>query len=392
MSFDIKELTVILAIGFFFIGMLELFIHQLFGRTVFPYQAAQGTFPPLGMIGLVLAIVLLLGMCIDSFSKRWVARTSTPPSWAIPAPAWLLPDLWQSTYEGERNQLKSRMEASKHGCGEVANAVRDTSSGNPDDPVITQVLLPPEKELRAHPLFNPFERGARNGAATDQLIDLLKAKIFGRTGGIPGAKIQNIFDSLNSDEQADTATVTRALKDVPLDTRLKACSIVYYIAKNRVYQQPQYYAELQSLQTRIDFARSMSLCFYALVWFMAALYAVRITLAICGLVLAGAFGHTARQRLFMPFHKWNHSTTILNVAGSIALFTASIVGIALSRETFLSNEHAYNGRIYGYFESLESDNAVSWAGWFRGVFQQQHGSSVPTTKPGHETLHDQVDG
>lgn len=331
MTFETKEISLLLVIGFFFAGSIEVFWFLLFGRTLFPYKLAESAFPKLGTVGLVLATVLLLGLCIDAFSKRWVGRTSNSPSWAVPAPSWLLSSWWCTTYESLR-----------------LNSVASTPGKAPR---VTQILLPPEREVRAHPLFNPYE-GDPNGHVTALLTEVLNAKVMGRFGGPDGERLQYVFNLMPSYDQHDKDEINKELAPFLLECRLAACSELYYTAKNKLYQNVQYSTELRALEARVDFARSMALCFYGILCSMVAISAIRIVAALIAIVLRLAKPRHPCWTSVVTFRTWNRSTPLSNMAGAASLLVVAAIGLIMAHEAFLATQHAFNSRIFGYFVSL----------------------------------------
>ncbi|MBL8758058.1 MAG: hypothetical protein JNK35_06475 [Phycisphaerae bacterium] len=214
MELAIKELSYTLAVGFFFFGVIELTFYLLFGRPICQPSVAN-QFSRVGLIGSVVALVYIVGLSMDVFSKKWVGRTNNPPAMTIPTPG---------------------------------------------------TLLAPEKDLRAAPLFTITRLAAEPTTFGKELI---RDRRFSANGGLAGAKIEMAMGMGAASGVAATGVVS------PADAK-EAASALFYAAKNHVYRYPTHFAELKDVENKIEFVRSVTLCAYVLACTTFALYLVRI--------------------------------------------------------------------------------------------------------------------
>lgn len=110
---------------------------------------------------------------------------------------------------------------------------------------------------------------------------------------------------------------------------------LYYRAKNTVYRQENYFAELSLVQTRIDFSRSLA--------FVSMLF---VMVGILETVFYPSTGSTANGAQRLPQMK--------RVGGFCAVYVA-IGGVGLS--CFVSEEREFNSRVFGYYSTMQEPDA-----------------------------------
>ncbi|MCU0635087.1 MAG: hypothetical protein MUE41_09455 [Gemmatimonadaceae bacterium] len=109
---------------------------------------------------------------------------------------------------------------------------------------------------------------------------------------------------------------------------------LYYLAKNTVYQTPNGYEELQRIQSRLDFSRSLLVLFAAFLLFTV--------LAILLRYLLSDWPHlepTNRQRMRTRGHR------------AFMLLAAQLLIFALAKSAFERESSEFNKRAFGYFSS-----------------------------------------
>ncbi len=201
MPWDIKELTYLLVVGLFFIGMTELFVWFTFGYSYFNYNRMKSRFAKTALLGLALAIALSTGLFFDALSKRWVGKPSIaanePVGWALQQASRALPR-W--------------------------------------------IALPSEKSIRSGVLLD----AADPSGLSDLGREILESNTLPVCAGDAGASLQELW--------------VKSKFIPPTDTRVApAFQRFYYFSKNRVYAKDTYFQELRGYQFRTDFVRSMHL-------------------------------------------------------------------------------------------------------------------------------------
>lgn len=218
MELALKELSYTLAVGFFFFGVVELSFYVLFGSPIFRPSLAT-KFSRVGMVGSVVALVYVTGLCMDAFSKKWVGRSNTPPAFGV-----------------------------------------GTIGGR---------LLTPERQLRAAPLFTIERLLVR---PTTFGSEMLRSGRFSEFGGDAGARVESAARPLKAAASAQWSGV------LVEEDALSASAALFHAAKNYVYRYPTYFAELKDAENKIDFVRSVTLCAYVLFWTTALLLPVRLVI------------------------------------------------------------------------------------------------------------------
>ena len=110
---------------------------------------------------------------------------------------------------------------------------------------------------------------------------------------------------------------------------------IYYVAKNRVYRESNYFNELQDIKTRVDFSSSLGL--------------ICLIYAICYLLLGVISLFPSRWTSKLGQAREKRSL----IAG---LFVAYLIGILLTGISFRSETKNYNLRVFGYYTSIIADN------------------------------------
>ncbi len=135
-------------------------------------------------------------------------------------------------------------------------------------------------------------------------------------------------------------TCQRVKGQTEIKKQADAINQIYYDAKNRVYKENTYFTELQEIEKRVNFARSLT--FLCLIYSFIFL----VFVVLCFLPLKVKFISTAwAKRKFI-----------------VLIFGIYVLGTFLARASFRSETFNYNLRVFGYYISLISHNNDDSAG------------------------------
>jgi len=199
-------------------------------------------------------------------------------------------------------------------------------------------LIDTDKELRLRSLFTVHYSSA-------QEIELSETPIYANLMSV-NDKNQHILK--NKDiltaipvspciRNGQRSSCKRIQGNAQIRDQANAANQLYYIAKNRVYKESTYFTELQEIEKRINFARSLT--------FLCLVYALLFGLLILINLLPGRWA-------LMPTTRTKRKLIGL-------VFCFYLVGMFLGRLSFRSETINYNLRVFGYYISLISDEAIS---------------------------------
>lgn len=112
-------------------------------------------------------------------------------------------------------------------------------------------VLPSEMELRGSVLFEEDDGG---WVATPLGGDVAGEDLLAKYGGDEGRSMDELLDRL---WQAKRKEAPLYLQPEPIKTLQRSASALYYHAKNSVYTEDAFFGDMQLVQTRVDFARSV---------------------------------------------------------------------------------------------------------------------------------------
>lgn len=115
----------------------------------------------------------------------------------------------------------------------------------------------------------------------------------------------------------------------------KAVNGIYYAAKNRDYQEGNYFNELRGIENRFDFARSLA--------FLCLIFTT------CYLLLGLLCSTLPKRRLLVEARSKRKVIFVI--------FLAYLLGVFLARTSFRSETINYNLRVFGYYASIISNRA-----------------------------------
>ena len=165
----------------------------------------------------------------------------------------------------------------------------------------------------------------------------------------------------------------------PVQMAMDAADTLFYTAKNRAYRENGYYSEMQDIDTKIDFARSLAVASIVLMvftLFAAILFLFRATLRAAGLFLTTAWQSTTTASFEDPMldQFTNDYAAFLGFLSPIGIVVPTqrvivrtsvclcFLGLAayLGRVAYLAESKEFNQRAFGYFASLkEIDSKVA---------------------------------
>jgi hypothetical protein len=204
--------------------------------------------------------------------------------------------------------------------------------------------VPSESELKRDVLFEVDESGAK---MTRLGREVYMAGLFAQFAGVELR--------LGGDGRTVTLAKWDAHRQLGRTNTLKSISMkVYYAAKNRVFQEGNYFGELMNIQHRIDFARSFGLG-AAYVFALVLLFTVaRCVHGVVNTVIGcffqfgtGVRSHTQRENC--PSEKPSH--VVWRVL-TFCLVAWLFYYVALS--VYKYEETQFNKRVFGYFLSLDT--------------------------------------
>jgi hypothetical protein len=164
--------------------------------------------------------------------------------------------------------------------------------------------------------------------------ELVQFGLLNRFGGESAWKLTPLI--------AERDTTTQDWKNVSAKDVIDVANTLYYVAKNTVYREPNYFHEMSRIRMRIDFARSFSFVSVILIIIALILYILRLIEPLI----------PKKVLLFLRL-SWlpniRLGTVSVKVCGIILLLlSACIIGsFAFQRE-----EAEYYRRAYGYFITI----------------------------------------
>ena len=195
-------------------------------------------------------------------------------------------------------------------------------------------LLEDRAELDPHPLFWKTRR-IRAGEGVDPFLARLRELVplptppSARGGGKAGAWASPDLPDGPAPIVLEGTREVRILRE--------AVSDLFYAAKNRVYRDPNYFAELSGIAQRTDFVRSLA-CLTMVLGFAYLLY---LLVYLMGMAIAWV------RRRECP--GWGRAGRL---SASIAVLA---VGCFLCRLAYFSESSAFNQRVFGYYVSILDD-------------------------------------
>lgn len=212
-------------------------------------------------------------------------------------------------------------------------------------------LLTAEDDIRARALFgkNPCEklRPLAREMARFHLISLYGgAKYSGDTVGTEFEKLILATDKLCIEPVSDANPVTP-------ENLGKVASRIYYEAKNRVFQEGNYYDEMRRIQIRVDFARSVavvSLAFGIIVTPIALLVRLLPLRRFVRFKAVAWLFELTQGGVFV-----GRNDAIRRTSGLIVLF---LVFYWCGQLAFADEELEFDLRAFGYFKTLPIDTLV----------------------------------
>lgn len=196
-------------------------------------------------------------------------------------------------------------------------------------------LLPKDKYLRLKSLYDISKYSdSLMVIAKPRLIavELIESRLFEKYGGASGDKIQKLYD-----RDLRTKDSVFTYKDSTYHDLDVAIGQLYYHSKNIVYHESNYFNELTRIESRLDFARSLtfiSLCLLILHLFCLIIY-------------------YSYYLLTKVLHR--NKTIHLRWGLHIALLGIFSLSCLLGSISFESEQNNYNLRVFGYFRSLYVD-------------------------------------
>ncbi len=193
--------------------------------------------------------------------------------------------------------------------------------------LIPESILPRDRTLRLRSLYDNEDANERNSSQRKFRPKPLFFRIFNsqlfRHFCDKGNYTQDTLLPFVTKEYDSTGTIICSPQLMAsLDSEIIA---LYYQAHNKVYLNQTYFDELTRLDSRLDFARSLTFLSYILVLFALA------------------------HLIWHVILRFNHKGSLTK---PIILLVLYIVTGALGRVTFEAEQDHYNARIFGYFESL----------------------------------------
>lgn len=222
----------------------------------------------------------------------------------------------------------------------VEDVSKNYTAERVDDSVIFNIsstifnfVVDTDKELRLRSLFVVHD-------SSDNYIELSHTPIYDSLMAV-SHKDQIFIMHKNSLTNIPTSpcisekeeeTCKRVNDKTEMKKQANATNQIYYDAKNRVYHENTYFTELQEIEKRVNFARSLTfLCLiYSLLFSVVAI--------LC----------------WLPW-KWKFISTVRKKRKFIVLiFGIYVLGILLARISFRSETINYNLRVFGYYISITS--------------------------------------
>ncbi len=196
-------------------------------------------------------------------------------------------------------------------------------------------LVDTDKELRLRSLFTVHYSSA-------QEIELSEAPIYANLMAVNDKNqyvlknkvILTAIPVSSCIHNGSISSCKRIQGEAQIKDQANAANQLYYGAKNRVYRESTYFTELQEIEKRINFARSLT--------FLCLVYALLFGL----LILIN----------LLP-ERWVLTPTARTKRKLIGLvFGFYLLGILLGRLSFRSETISYNLRVFGYYISVISDD------------------------------------
>ena len=194
-------------------------------------------------------------------------------------------------------------------------------------------ILPAENELRSKSLFGkvPPEK------FSDLTQNAAKNRLLSTYGGKHGEEIEYL---INHNDKA-------SLKKIKQNDFFEAANKLYYQAKNAVYLEDNYFAELRRIQVRIDFARSFAIISVILLFTTLILFLLKLIFP--NLQLDHFPGVKFVKHKKSKTQKISHLQYIERTIGGVIIFGLLFV---IGHSAYSSEEREFNSRVFGYFITL----------------------------------------
>lgn len=197
-------------------------------------------------------------------------------------------------------------------------------------------VLPSDAQLRADQVLKNVD-----GRLSLHRIGygLARTKTFALHGGKNGAYLDAALDN------------PEILSELTEKDAQRAAQQVFYAAKNVLYTQSTYFAELRVIESRMAFARTV--CFA---------FAVFLVLTLAGLAWAvlSRFLFPKIELLTSPSERVErHNLFVIRFWRLAALAVLAAAFLICARMIYIAEQFNYNVRVFGYYETMRAEAANS---------------------------------